>query len=320
MQRGRDIFGSKKPRFSGHETFPLRYGWLQKAYDAVVGSTDGPTVNGIFKSDEAIANLGVGKNMVSSIRHWAMACNVITNGNEPNTIEITEFGRKIFGSNGLDPYMEHPASLWLIHWHLASKLELTTWYWAFNVFPEPTFGRESLTQSLMLDFNGRGRQAVSATTIRRDIECFLRTYVARRPSGNDSLEQTLESPLVELGLIKAIGKHDGFHFVRGSKSTLGSSVFLYALIEFWKGYSARTKTLSFEAITYEPGSPGRIFLLDENEVVNQLHNLERLTKGDFQWSETAGLKRIQRKKSLEMEYALKFLDQDFFPESRIKRK
>jgi hypothetical protein len=53
--------------FSGHETFVFRYTWLKKAVDAV--SFD-PR---IFGQDDAIVTLGVGKNMVRSIRHWGLA-------------------------------------------------------------------------------------------------------------------------------------------------------------------------------------------------------------------------------------------------------
>lgn len=48
--------------FSGHETFTLRHGWLTKAVDAI------ETNDGAFNSDDALVELGVGKNMVRSIR------------------------------------------------------------------------------------------------------------------------------------------------------------------------------------------------------------------------------------------------------------
>ncbi|RYE14072.1 MAG: DUF4007 family protein [Rickettsiales bacterium] len=49
------------PNFSGHETFTFRYPWLKKGVDGLKGNP------GIFQSDDAIVELGVGKNMVSSI-------------------------------------------------------------------------------------------------------------------------------------------------------------------------------------------------------------------------------------------------------------
>ncbi len=310
MSRGPIYLESYKPQFSGHETFPLRYGWLKKAHDAIEKHDGSPNSKAVFTNDESIAYFGVGKNMVSSIRHWATACGVIEDGKISGSLVITPLGNLLFGDRGLDPYMEHPASLWLFHWNLAGKADRTTWYWSFNNFAATAFGRENLVGALETVCKDCGWQRVSPATVRRDVDCFLRTYAARRPSGRTSLEQTLESPLVELGLIRAIGKRDGFRFVRGPKSTLGFGVFLYALTGFWESYTT-ANTLSFEAIAHEPGSPGRIFLLDENDVTKQLLNLEELTDGHFRLSETAGLKQVQRSSSLDIDAALEYVRHDF---------
>ena len=56
--------------FSGHETFAFRYTWLKKGVDAFTADAD------VFRSERAIVTLGVGKNMVSSIRYWAGATGV----------------------------------------------------------------------------------------------------------------------------------------------------------------------------------------------------------------------------------------------------
>ncbi|RED45018.1 DUF4007 family protein [Aestuariispira insulae] len=316
MPRGPIYLDSYKPQFSGHETFPLRYGWLKKAYDAVnerKGVSDSKTV---FTRDDAIARFGVGKNMVSSMRHWATASDIIMDGEAANALVTTALGDRLFGAEGFDPYMEHPASLWMIHWKLAGRPDKTTWYWSFNNFPGATFERERLVKGLEKVAKDCAWPRVSATTIRRDVECFLRTYVARQSSASASPEDTLESPLAELGLIKAVGKRDGFRFVRGPKSTLRSGIFLYALIDFWKDYTS-AQTLSFEAIAHEPGSPGRVFLLDENDVADRLLGLEEFTDGAFRWSETAGLKQVLRDAALDLDAALEYVARDY---ERIKNK
>lgn len=312
MPRGPIYLDSYKPQFSGHETFPLRYGWLKKAYDAVEGLRCAPDSKAVFTGDDAIAHFGVGKNMVASMRHWATASEIIKDGDTANTLATTSLGDRVFGQQGLDPYMEHPSSLWLVHWKLAGCPDKTTYFWSFNNFPGVMFDRDRLVKALEKVAKDRAWPRVSATTIRRDVECFLRTYVARRASANASPEDTLESPLAELGLIKATGKRDGFRFVRGPKSTLQDGVFLYALIEFWRGYTS-AQTLSFEAIAHEPGSPGRVFLLDENDVADRLIGIEEFTAGDFRWSETAGLKQIFRDASLDMDAALEYAARDFLP-------
>jgi hypothetical protein len=58
-------------QFSGHETFPLRQLWLRKAYD-VLTTSSGKT-KGVFVDQDAIVRFGVGKNMVTAIKHWSLA-------------------------------------------------------------------------------------------------------------------------------------------------------------------------------------------------------------------------------------------------------
>ncbi len=91
-------------QFAGHETFPLRYGWLKKSYDAVVAAqAEGQTdLRSIFTDDSAIATFGVGKNMVTSMRHWSLAAGVLHIPNDEDfgssggQIQPTDLGRLIF--------------------------------------------------------------------------------------------------------------------------------------------------------------------------------------------------------------------------------
>jgi hypothetical protein len=52
-----------KLRFSGHETFIARTFWPKKGYDFI-------KQGGKFSSEDAVVELGVGKNMVLSINFW----------------------------------------------------------------------------------------------------------------------------------------------------------------------------------------------------------------------------------------------------------
>lgn len=310
MARGPLYLEDYRPQLSGHETFPLRYGWLKKAFDAVQATENNSENKTVFLNNDAIARFGVGKNMVASMRHWAAAAGVIADAPGSNLIRTTNLGRMLFGPKGLDPYMEHPATLWLIHWQLSARPEKTTWFWAFNHYPAATFDREHLVRGLDRLAKELEWARAAGTTIKNDVACFVRTYVAQQASGQAGHEDALESPLTELGLIKAVGKRDGFRFVRGPKPTLGDGVFVYALIDFWLRFS-KAATLSFEAITHEPGSPGRIFLLDENDMVDRLAVLDDMTDGAFRWSETAGLKQIVRDDELSLVNALRYVKKDY---------
>ncbi|NQU72332.1 MAG: DUF4007 family protein [Rhodospirillales bacterium] len=316
MARGPLYQDNYRPQLSGHETFPLRYGWLKKTFDAIEATEEKAENKSVFLGDDSIARFGVGKNMVASMRHWANATDIIAESQGSNLVYTTELGRKLFGVDGLDPYMEHPATLWLVHWKLAARPEKTTWYWAFSHCPVITFEREYLVKAIARLAKDRGWSRVAATTVKNDVACFVRTYVAQRPSGQAGNDDALESPLTELGLIRAVGKRDGFRFVRGPKSTLDDGVFVYALIDFWSRYSKRAATLSFEAIAHAPGSPGRVFQFDENDVADRLAGLDDVTGGVLRWSETAGLKQVVRDTDLNFASALSYVDMDYADTAR----
>ena len=293
-----------KLQFAGHETFTLRYGWLKKVFDAVyaierAGNTDNST---IFTDSESIADFGVGKNMVQSMRHWALATGILASQSLDETtasrIAVTDLGRLIFDEKG-DPYLEHPGSLWILHWHLASLPgRATTWHWAFNELNEPSFDRDLLVSRLMMrigllrEANRMKESRVTETTIRRDVECFVRTYLAKSFTGKGLHEENLESPLSELSLIQVMGIGGGFQFRRGPKPTLPNEVFLYGLMEFWRKLYPTRREFSVEALTHDPGSPGRVFLLDEESVAERLAAMPDLTSGAISWDESTGLRQV----------------------------
>ncbi len=310
MARGLRYCEDYSPHFSGHQTFPLRYGWLKKAFDRVAETEDRPENQADCWGEEAIARFGVGKNMVASMRHWAKATRVVR---EPTgrSVQTTKLGQFLFGPKGSDPYMEQPSTLWLIHWQLAAHEKgKTTWFWAFNHYPALTFDRDLLITRLERFAKDRNWSRVAKSTIKNDVACFIRTYVSQQPSGNIEFDDALESPLIELGLIQPIGMNDGFRFVRGPKTTLGDGVFIYALMDFWSRYT-EAATLSFEAITHAPGGPGRVFQFDENDVIDRLVSLDAVTEGALRWTETAGLKHVSRNLDLEESLALSWIQSDY---------
>jgi len=296
MGRGPLYDKDYRPMFSGHETFPLRYGWLKKVYDAVVEDSVTSCDKSVFRSDDAIARFGVGKNMVASMRHWATYGGIIVEPPSTGRVETTPIGDFLFGPDGVDPFLENPTSLWLIHWLLCSgcsgKQFKTTWYWVFNQYSGQSFRRDELVAGLLKLADLLGWPRVSETTVRRDVECFVRTYEVGVAGKASSVEDVIECPLGELALIQG-AKGGNYHLIRGPKPSLSPGVFAYALDSFWN-YIGATKTLSFETVAHEPGSPGRVFLLDEPDLAERLLALEDVTGGRFRWSETAGLKQVIR--------------------------
>lgn len=291
-------------QFAGHETFPLRYGWLKKAYEAVaLEKSNGSIPGSIFNEGSAIAVFGVGKNMVLSIKHWAIATDILTSHDVPGQraarIDTGALGDFLFGE-ALDPYLEHPASLWLLHWVLAaSPGRATAWHWAFNEFHEPQFDRDLMRRRLRrrceeLSESGRfgkGR-TIGETTIKRDVECLIRTYFAVQGGARRAPEDSIECPLVELGLIQKVGVGDLYRFRRGPKASLPDEVFLFALVDFWGKYFGDRRSFSVDFLTFERGSPGQAFLLDEDSVAERLVRLDSLTGGALRWDESSGMRQL----------------------------
>lgn len=290
-------------RFSGHETFPLRLLWLKKVYDAVA---DGVTAKRTFQEHEAIARFGVGKNMAMSMLHWSVACGVISE--KDGQLEGTALGHLLFDDkDGLDPYLEDPSTVWLIHNALCATPDVaTSFFFAFNVFAQPLFERPTLVKELSEIAAARGARATTET-VKRDVEVLLRSYAPRTA---DTGEDASEPLLAELGLIREL-RPAQFEFVRGPKQSLSQAVFAYALVLYWRRWHKDSPTLSVETVAYGIGAPGRVFRLDEESVAFRLAAIGDMTGGALAWTDTAGLRQVARREPLETIDVLALLKQAY---------
>lgn len=296
------IDSSAPLRFSGHETFPLRLLWLKKVYDAVI---DGVSTKRTFQELDGIARFGVGKNMAMSMLHWAVAAGVVHDVG--GQLEATSLGHLLFNDrDGADPYLEDPSTIWLVHNALCAKPDLTTFFYAFNIFSQPLFERTALVKELTDIAITKGARA-TPETVKRDVEVLLRSYA---PRSTETGEDASEPLLAELGLIREL-RHGQFEFVRGPKQSLSQAVFAYALVLYWRRWHPDAPTLSVEEIAYGIGAPGRVFRLDEESVAFRLAAIGDITDGALIWTDTAGLRQITRRESLECIQELELLKQAY---------
>ena len=167
--------------FSGHESFPMRYSWLKKAVDGVAAD---PCA---FSREDAMVRFGVGKNMVTSMRHWGLSLGMLKEAcvdrkTRGRTLAVTALGASLFRDSGWDPFLEDPGTLWLLHWKLAGHPDrATTWWWVFNHYPSTEFTRQDLQQALESLVAQNEHSRVTSASLKRDIEVFVRTYA---PSGD----------------------------------------------------------------------------------------------------------------------------------------
>lgn len=274
--------------FGGHEKFVFRQGWLKKGIDAAQRKPS------VFTEPDAFVQLGVGKNMATSIRYWGLATNLLEDypGDKANVryVHPTELGKALLGTEGWDPYLEDIGSLWLIHWQLATNTGRgLIWYLTFSRYFDVEFSKGRLIDFLELQFKHLGIQA-KRTMIQREVEVFLRMYTPAQSRKGLNPEENLDCPLVDLNLLRL--SDEMYRFDIGAKPSLPAAIFGYALNEYLCAILASRRTVTVDECVYQPGSPGQIFKLDENSVMLYLETLETLTKGSLQLQETAGLRQV----------------------------
>lgn len=289
-----------KPKFSGHDTFPFRYAWLTKLAE-FINENGSKGIKEFEKNKLAnVVKFGVGLNMVKAIRHWGQSTNVCD-----ESFELTNFGKKVFAAKkAFDPYLEDISTLWILHWTLASNPELTTWYYAFNYHDSIMFDRDKLTNDLLSVSKFSKWKGCSDNTIKRDVDCFVRTYTVSTKKG-EITEDSLECPLAELNLISSTYSKTSYEFQRGPKLNLSFEVFEYALFDYFTEKLKGSEILTFEKIMYDFGSPGKVFQLDEKSLDNYLEQFEIRKNTAFRFIKGAGgLRQIQKVKDVSLDELL----------------
>ena len=290
----------KKYRISGHETFPCRYAWLPKA------------VRGLQKDSElfgdetnAMVKLGVGKNMVRSIRFWSQAMGMAEGETKGQHAEVTEIGKDLLAENGLDPFLEDIRTLWLLHWNLSTNLTnpLLAWDFLLNHWQDPELLPSAVLKALQKEVQKQENQ-VSVVTLEQHFNTFLHTYYPTRGRKGEVQEDNLDCPLVELEFIIKIGEREldrrsdkretiyGFH--REEKPDISPALFVYCLNDFWQKRHSVESTLTLREIAHGHGSPGQIFKLPEEDIRTRVETLEEQTKGFFMYMESATFQQVQK--------------------------
>jgi len=181
---------AKQLSFGRNETFFLRYGWIAKGFEAYKNNSKA------FNEIDAPLKLGVGKNMVSSMRFWLTAYGLIEENGE-----ISKFGHYLFDrETGIDPFSEDDITLWLLHWKLCSNPHQgTLYYWFFNEFKKTNFTLSQFEKALD-EWLENYEKKVSENTLKRDRALLLRTYLSKNTEGQHP-EDFLDNSFNVLNLI-----------------------------------------------------------------------------------------------------------------------
>lgn len=275
--------------FGRHETFPLRFGWLTKGVQALLADSD------IFEQPDAPVRLGVGKNMVSAIRYWLQATGVIHKVGSRH-FELTPFGYDLFGEEGADPYLEDEATIWLLHWQLATNARLSTgMYWFFNHFHKAVFSAQEVQTTLKDYAKANLTTKPAANTLKSDAALILRMYVPTRASNRVPLEDALDSPFALLNLVRRQDAAKTYESLPITRESLPIPALAYAIAQMYE--HAGTYQLSLSELMYSTAqlcAPGAVFRLSEAGLVTKLEELVRQYDGAVELSDTAGIYQLYR--------------------------
>ena len=264
-----------KLRFSGHDTFVIRSFWPKKGYDFINNG-------GRFTSDDAVVDLGVGKNMVSSIQFWMKALGLI----DDKTNELTPFAHFLFNDDvGVDPYLEDIGSIWLLHYHLVKTEYSSIYSIIFNELRKERafFNKNQLSAFIKRKYSEMGDNSLNQNTIDKDISVFTRLYKKiDYQSLSKDFEEEVNSLMIELELISSSiedeikeGKNrrekvDWYHLHGETRDSLPSAVLLFSILDNFKDI----KNIGLKRLEIESNSPGMVFLLSKDALYKHLKDLE----------------------------------------------
>ena len=262
--------------FSGHESFPCKSMWLKKGYDFLVDRNK-------FTDPDAVVKLGVGKNMVQSIKFWMRAFGLL------NDDGATEIARYLFDDReGKDPYAEDNATIWILH-YLLVVTAVSSIYRLF--FVDLQREKKELDKEQILSFIKRKcnvpeqKNVFNENTVRKDIRVLLQNYLApTSPKGNEEYANLL----LELGLLReSEGKYS---FNEVSMECVNPLIILFALVYI----AGEDKTVSFDKLQ----ELSLIFCIPISPFLMQVRSLSELYPKEISYTDNSGIRNVQFLKKL----------------------
>lgn len=262
--------------FARHETFYIRDGWLRKGLK-FISDKKNEGFEG-FRSDIAPEVLGMGKNMVSSLKFWLQATKMVESLKEGKkaVFEPSRFSDIILK---YDPYFEDEGTLWLIHYNLVvNKNYSTTWYWFFNIFNHKEFDEETFLYWLKSYTITEGH-TVAESSLKKDFNCFISSYLFEKDSKkHNSPEDNMNCPLRELRLLRKNGPKT-YRLNSINRTTLDPLIVFY-VIKKSAIENEKPLKINISDIIEKECNAGKVFNMSYEDIIyylEKLHDMNMLT-------------------------------------------
>ncbi len=262
--------------FARHETFHPRFGWFRKAF---VAAASDPA---IFNDPEATVRLGVGKNMVRSLRFWGTASHLLVDepvgGTRQRNTKPTNVAAALLRPGGLDPYMETAGTWWWLHWLLLGpECQLPVWWMIIHDLPIVEFDEVVLLQACEQIVDASTWKAPHESSIAKDISAFVRTY-GDVTSARGKFDDQFGCPLRDLNVLTA-SPTGGYRLAHERPASLPGEIVLLALLDHAAMQPDPASTISLARVATDPGAPGRAFRLDDTDIADLIEPVVDDTPG-----------------------------------------
>lgn len=254
------------------QSFVLRDGWIQKALIEMQKTPD----ENVFSKRDGVIRLGIGTNMVSSLKYWLDSAG-ITKQDKKKNAKLSELGRLIVKN---DRYLESMLPWHIIHLNLIeNKCEAPLFYYLFNEMgPNEAFTKDSFCEDYIRNFDAKANpQYVSD-----DFSVLIRTYLS---SERLDPEDNMDSPLSRLKLLKSTGKGQYRKTAIPTEAIIPSVIYYQILNLAGKGDS-----VAFEDLVASRSGPCKAFNLDRSTLMSVIASLAN--QGFLSIAKTAGLNTI----------------------------
>jgi len=262
-------------KFSGHETFACRHYWLKKGYDFVAHQKK-------FTADDAVVDLGVGKNMVISIHYWLRAFDIIDDKDD-----LTDLAQCLFSNDGWDPFLEDEATLWLLHYKLHKKRYASIYY---IIFSELRKQKPEFTRKHFFNFIANEKGNFTERTLRDDFSVFNRTYLY---DSSKDVEDGYSGLLSDLNLLRELKKQKDsvYNIENKERSNIPPELILYSILNNERYGSS----ISFDNLYLDENGPGTIFALNKEGLLEQIQHVSELYPKNIVFNNDPLVRQIQFK-------------------------
>jgi len=285
-----DIQKMHKLTFSGHDTFHCRHLWLKKGYDFIKKGRK-------FSDEDAVVELGIGKNMVTALQYWLKAFDIIDKENK-----LTDFAIYLLDDKGKDPFIEDEATLWLLHYNLVANNFASTYNLIFNELRKDKieFTKENFVAFVTRKASEIGLGSINKNTIASDFEVMTKMYLRTEAHAKDK-EDTFSGLLTELNLMaeetrKVEEKQSTtyYNIPIDDKNSIPEELIFYVII----ANSKIDTSISLQTIEQENNHVGNVFAISRSGIYNKIESIvsnPKFKKYGITYSDNAGIRELQIK-------------------------